>query len=88
MSMLTQCLTEKEWEHCLQEHYLRSDGPAVDTPLVSIDATPSELRAASGLDDLSSDEIISAFMSIFSREKMRKVPQRIARLSVFMRICI
>lgn len=73
MSMLTHFLTEKEWEHCLQEHYLSSDGPAGDAPLVSIDATPSELRIASGLDDLSDDKIISAFMSIFSREKVRKV---------------
>lgn len=71
--MLNHRLTEKEWERCLQDHYLRSDGPAGDTPLNSIDATPSELRLASGLDDLSDDEIISAFMSIFSREKVRKV---------------
>lgn len=71
--MLNHCLTEKEWERCLQDHYLRSDGPAGDTPLNSIDATPSELRLASGLEDLSDDEIISAFMSIFSRKKVRKV---------------
>ena len=71
--MLNHRLTEKEWERCLQDHYLRSDGPAGDTPLNSIDATPSELRLASGLDDLSDDEIISAFMSIFSREKVSKV---------------
>lgn len=66
-------LSEREWEVCLQDHYLRSDGTAGDTPLDSLDATPSELRSASGLDDLSDDEIISAFMSIFSREKVRKV---------------
>jgi len=80
MSMLTHFLTEKEWEHCLQEHYLSSDGPAGDAPLVSIDATPSELRIASGLDDLSDDKIISAFMSIFSREKVNRPRYRGGRL--------
>ncbi|SOB74734.1 hypothetical protein SAMN04488490_0260 [Marinobacter sp. LV10R510-11A] len=66
-------LTAKEWEECLQHHYLRTDGPSGSTPLDSLDATPSELRTAAGLEDLSDEEILSAFMAIFSRDTVRKV---------------
>ena len=66
-------LTAKEWEECLQSHYLRTDGPSGSAPLVSLDATPSELRSAAGLEDLSDEEVLSAFMAVFSRETVRKV---------------
>ncbi|PCM45949.1 hypothetical protein [Marinobacter sp. ANT_B65] len=66
-------LTAKEWAECLQDHYLRTDGPSGSTPLDSLDATPSELRTAAGLEDLSDEEILSSFMAIFSRDTVRKV---------------
>lgn len=66
-------LTAKEWAECLQDHYLRTDGPSGNTPLDSLDATPSELRTAAGLEDLSDEEILSAFMAIFSRDTVKKV---------------
>jgi len=38
----------KDWEKCLTDHYLRSDGPYGGSPITFLDATPVELAAASG----------------------------------------
>ncbi|WP_163009208.1 hypothetical protein [Pseudomonas viridiflava] len=37
----------KDWEKCLTDHYLRSDGPYGGSPITFLDATPVELAAAS-----------------------------------------
>ncbi|PFG54304.1 hypothetical protein ATG98_3525 [Marinobacter sp. LV10R520-4] len=66
-------LSAKVWEECLQHHYLRTDGPMGNTPLDSLDATPSELRSAVGLEDLSDEGILQEFMAIFSRETVKKI---------------
>lgn len=36
----------KDWEKCLTDHYLRSDGPYGGSPITFLDATPVELAAA------------------------------------------
>ncbi|WP_445006112.1 hypothetical protein [Halomonas mongoliensis] len=73
MTTIQKLLTAREWEQCLQYHYLRADGPNGNTPLDTLDATPSELGLAAGLEDLSDDDVLDAFMSVFSREAIRKV---------------
>ena len=73
MTTIQKLLTAREWEQCLQYHYLRADGPNGNTPLYTLDATPSELGLAAGLEDLSGDDVLDAFMSVFSREAIRKV---------------
>lgn len=73
MTTTQKLLTASEWEHCLQYHYLRADGPNGNTPLESLDATPTELGVAAGLEDLSDEEVLDAFMSVFSRAEVKKV---------------
>lgn len=65
--------TSEEWEKSLQNHYLRTDGPYGSTPLTTLDATPSELRFAAGLDEYSDEEVIKAFLSVFTRDSVHRV---------------
>ena len=39
-------MTPLQWERCLSDHYLRSDGPLGGSPITFLDATPAELAAA------------------------------------------
>lgn len=60
-----------EWEACLTRHYLRSDGPSGNGPITFIDATPSELRTASGRDDWSDETARQSFLASFGAAEVR-----------------
>jgi len=60
-----------EWEACLTRHYLRSDGPFGDGPISFIDATPAELRLASGRDDWSEEAARQSFLDSFNATETR-----------------
>lgn len=61
-----------DWITRLQDYYLRSDGPYGNTPITSLDVTPSGLAEAIGVSDYSDDVVQDAFMSLFTRKSVRK----------------
>lgn len=65
-------LTVSDWITRLQDYYLRSDGPYGNTPITSLDVTPSGLAEAFGVSDYSDDVVQDAFMSLFTRKSVRK----------------
>ena len=65
--LILEKLTVDDWVSSLQRHYLSSDGPYGDAPLDSLDATPAELRTAIGAINSTDEQVLQAFMSIFTR---------------------
>lgn len=65
-------LTVSDWITRLQDYYLRSDGPYGNTPITSLDVTPSGLAEAIGISGYSDDMVQNAFMSLFTRKSVRK----------------
>ena len=61
-----------DWITRLQDYYLRSDGPYGNTPITSLDVTPSGLAEAIGISDYSDGMVQNAFMSLFTRKSVRK----------------
>lgn len=66
-------LTVGEWKKRLQHHYLSSSGAYGNQPLAWLDATPEELALAAGYPDAAQEEVLSAFMKLFSRKGVRSV---------------
>lgn len=60
-----------DWITRLQDYYLRSDGPYGNTPITSLDVTPSGLAEAIGISDYSDGMVQNAFMSLFTRKSVR-----------------
>ncbi|WP_091959244.1 hypothetical protein [Marinospirillum celere] len=61
-------LTSIEWKQSLQKHYLAVDSPYGHQPLEWLDVTPEELAYAIGFPEVTQEEVLSAFMRIFSRK--------------------
>lgn len=66
-------LTASEWISCLQKHFLHINDANENHPIEWLDATPEELALAVGCPDAKQEEIISAFMKLFSRKAVRRV---------------
>ncbi len=66
-------LSECEWEERLQAHYLSANGPYGCSPLTYLNVSPSEIRAAAKLNDLSEEEAVQQFINLFSISKVRSV---------------
>lgn len=64
-------LPVSDWITRLQDYYLRSDGPYGNTPITSLDVTPSGLAEAIGISGYSDDMVQNAFMSLFTRKSVR-----------------
>ena len=60
-----------DWERCLTGHYLRSDGAYGGAPITFIDATPAELAAASGQQDVG-DEATESFVQQFNAADVKR----------------
>jgi len=61
----------ENWERCLTEHYLRSDGPYGGAPITFIDATPAELAATYGRPELA-DEATKSFLQQFDAADVKR----------------
>ena len=66
-------LRPAEWKLRLQKHYLSVDGPYGQQPLEWLNATAEDLAEAVGYPDTPQDQVLDAFMKLFSRKGVRGV---------------
>ena len=66
-------LRPAEWKLRLQKHYLSVDGPYGQQPLEWLNATAEDLAEADGYPDTPQDQVLDAFMKLFSRKGVRGV---------------
>ena len=66
-------LSECEWEERLQIHYLSANGPYGCSRLTYLNVSPSEIRAAAKLNNLTEEEVVRQFINLFSTSKVRSV---------------
>lgn len=69
-------LSVADWEEALRHHYLSALGPYGHAPITEIDATPSELRAAIGRQDIDDAEVAESFCRLFDRSSVRDILDR------------
>ncbi|EGR3415479.1 TPA: hypothetical protein ACPJ1O_000966 [Vibrio diabolicus] len=72
-SIPIEVLTRAEWTQHLQKHYLSVDGPYGQQPLEWLNATAEDLAEAVGYPDTPQDQVLDAFMKLFSRKGVRRV---------------
>lgn len=68
-----EALNRAEWKLRLQKHYLSVDGPYGQQPLEWLNATAEDLAVAVGYPDTPQEEVLEAFMKLFSRKGVRSV---------------
>lgn len=66
-------LSPAEWKQRLQKYYLSVDGPYGKQPVEWLNATAEELAAAVGYPDTPQEQVLKAFMNLFSRKGVRSV---------------
>lgn len=66
-------LKVNDWLECLQNYYLKIDGPYGNTKLTSLDVTPAGLAEAVGTEGCADEVVLKAFMSLFKRNSVQKV---------------
>ncbi|MDT3322028.1 hypothetical protein Q4Q52_20035 [Shewanella sp. SP1S2-4] len=68
-----EALSRAEWKLRLQKHYLSVDGPYGQQPLEWLNATAEELAVAVGYPDTPQEQVLVAFMKIFTRKGVHSV---------------
>lgn len=71
--LLIKDLSVAQWKNSLKKHYLETNGYYGNQPLEWLNATPEELALAVGYPDATQDEVLSAFMQLFTRKGVRTV---------------
>jgi hypothetical protein len=66
-------LSPAEWKQSLIKHYLSIDGPYGKQSAEWLNATAEELAVAVGFPDATQEQVLKAFMNLFSRKGVRKV---------------
>lgn len=66
-------LSADQWRKRLQDHYLSKNGAYSGQSLHWLNATPEELALAVGFPEASQEDVLEAFMNLFSRKGVRRV---------------